>query len=110
MDKAGAKSDYAPAGVSIRNGPVMEDPMVLDEPLTNGNAKRKARKSMSKAVNYKDDGSDDDSDDAPLVCRIPLAHLCEHCRNLGGVNSMLTRSPVKTAENFEEGSGLGFGR
>ncbi|KAG0650667.1 DNA topoisomerase I [Hyphodiscus hymeniophilus] len=69
MDKAGARSDYAPAGVSIRNGPVIEDSMDVDEPLTNGNAKRKARTSIGKAVNYKDDGSDGDSDAKPLAKR-----------------------------------------
>jgi DNA topoisomerase-1 len=73
MDKAAAKSDYAPAGVSIRNGPVTEDPMDVDEPLTNGHAKRKARTSTSKAVNYKDDGSDGESDDVPMVCPNYLA-------------------------------------
>ena len=30
MDRAGAKSNYAPAGVSIRNGPVTEDKMDVD--------------------------------------------------------------------------------
>ena len=68
MDKAGAKSAYAPAGVSIRNGPVLEDKMDVDEPSTNGNAKRKARTSTSKLVNYNMETSEVDSDDAPLVC------------------------------------------
>lgn len=72
MDKAAAKSDYAPAGVSIRNGPITEDSMDIDEPLTNGNAKRKSRTSTSKTVNYKDDGSEGDSDEEPLVCQISL--------------------------------------
>jgi len=67
MDEAAAKSDYAPAGVSIRNGPVIEDTMDVNENLTNGNAKRKSRNSTSKAVNYNDDGSD--SDAKPLVCQ-----------------------------------------
>ena len=69
MDKAEAKSGYAPAGVSIRNGPVVEDDkMDVDELLTNGNAKRKSRGSTSQAVNYNDAGSDEDSDAKPLVC------------------------------------------
>ena len=73
MDKAGAKMDYAPAGVSIRNGPVTEDKMDVDGPSTNGNAKRKSRNSTSKTVNYKVDGSEDGSDEdaVPLVRQIP---------------------------------------
>lgn len=69
MDKAAEKSNFAPAGVSIRNGPVLEDAMDVDEPSTNGHAKRKARTSITKAVNYNDAGSAEESDDdAPLVC------------------------------------------
>ena len=64
MDKA-APSTAAPAGVSIRNGPVVEDEMDLDEPVTNGNAKRKSRGSTSKAVNYNDEDSDEST--VPLV-------------------------------------------
>src|SRR6266536_813069 len=62
MDKAAAKTHAAPAGVSIRNGPVVEDKMAIDGPATNGNAKRKARNSVSRAVNYNVDGTDGDSD------------------------------------------------
>jgi len=62
MDQAGP-STSAPAGVSIRNGPVLESKMDIDEPATNG--KRKARSSISKPV-YKDE--EDSEDDAPLVC------------------------------------------
>ncbi len=71
MDKAGAKSNVASAavGVSIRNGPVIDDKMDIDKPATNGVAKRKARSSTSRAVNYNLDTSDGDSDDAPLVCQ-----------------------------------------
>lgn len=66
MDKAVAKSKIAPPGVSIRNGPIVDDAMEVDEPATNGNSKRKARSSLSKVVKYKDDS--EDSDDAvPLV-------------------------------------------
>lgn len=65
MDKAGDKMHSAPAGVSIRNGPVVEDPMDMDEPSTNGHGKRKSRSSISNAVKYKDDS--EDSDAAPLV-------------------------------------------
>jgi DNA topoisomerase-1 len=67
MDKAGANKNYAPAGVSVRNGPVLGDKMDVDEVNTNGTAKRKARNST---VNYYDDGSDRESydDTIPLVC------------------------------------------
>ena len=68
MDKAAAKTTYAPAGVSIRNGPVVEEKMDIDIPITNGNAKRKARVSTEKPVNYDDDS--DDSDAVPLVCGV----------------------------------------
>ena len=68
MDKAmsNGSSKPLPAGVSIRNGPVVDDEMDIDStPATNGNAKRKARNSTSKPVTYKDDS--DDSDAVPLV-------------------------------------------
>lgn len=83
MNKAGAKADYAPAGVSIRNGPVIEDRMDVDGPTTNGNAKRKSRNSTSKTVNYKVDGSEGESDDAvPLVRQILTGCSQEkrHCK------------------------------
>jgi DNA topoisomerase-1 len=68
MDKAAAKSKPAPAGVSVRNGPVLDNKMDVDEPFTNGGAKRKARVSLGKAVNYNDNASDDSDEDAvPLV-------------------------------------------
>lgn len=65
MDKARDKMDSVPAGVSIRNGPVVEDLMKVDEPLTNGHGKRKSRSSISNAVKYKDES--EDSDAVPLV-------------------------------------------
>lgn len=68
MDKAGAKSKYAPAGVSIRNGPVLDDKMDVDKPLTNGTVKRKGRTSTGKTMNYAVDGGDSDDDSVPLVC------------------------------------------
>jgi hypothetical protein len=67
MDKAAQNSKFAPAGVSVRNGPVIEDKMDMDESTTNGNAKRKARSSVGKPVIYNDEGSDDSDDSAPLV-------------------------------------------
>ncbi|RDW78101.1 putative topoisomerase i protein [Coleophoma crateriformis] len=68
MDKAIDDSEMAPPGVSVRNGPVMDDSMEVDESATNGTSKRKARISTGKAVNYRDTGSDGDSDD-----EVPLA-------------------------------------
>lgn len=53
----------AAAGISIRNGPVHDDPMDIDHP--NGSAKRKSRTSISKNVSYKDESDSDDA--APLV-------------------------------------------
>ena len=66
MDKADARATYVPSGVAVRNGPVVEDKMEVDEPLTNGNTKRKARASISKAPKYADSESDEDA--VPLVC------------------------------------------
>lgn len=65
MDKAASKTSYAPPGVSIRNGPVLDDKMDVDEPTTNGNTKRKARNSTGRPVNYNDDS--EESDAVPLV-------------------------------------------
>lgn len=78
MDKAAAKSSYAPPGVSVRNGPVLNDRMDIDEPATNGYAKRKARNSTGKAIKYHD--SSEDSDDAvPLVgYHLPLIRKTNH--------------------------------
>lgn len=67
MDKAAAKTTYAPPGVSVRNGPVLEDKMDVDGAATNGNAKRKVRTGTGKPVNYNDDS--DDSDEVPLAKR-----------------------------------------
>ncbi|KAI9053751.1 hypothetical protein LZ554_002702 [Drepanopeziza brunnea f. sp. 'monogermtubi'] len=68
MDNAGPSGPSAPAGVSIRNGPVLEDKMDVDGSATNGNFKRKARNSTSKSVNYNDAASGSDSE-APLAKR-----------------------------------------
>jgi DNA topoisomerase-1 len=78
MDKADAKSDYVPSGVAVRNGPVVEDKMDIDEPATNGNAKRKARASISKPVKYTAD-SESDEDAIPLVCT-PPSHITCACQ------------------------------
>jgi len=78
-----AKSSIAPPGVSIRNGPVLDGNMDVDELSTNGNAKRKARRSLNSAVKYKDDS--EDSDDA-----VPLVRY--HLSLLGNVTSDACRS------------------
>lgn len=67
MDRAVSSKHSAAEGISIRNGPITGDKMDLDEPATNGNAKRKSRASITKAVNYNDGGSESE-DAVPLVC------------------------------------------
>lgn len=71
MDKAGANAKPTSVGISIRNGPVLDDPMDVDGPATNGASKRKSRSSIGngKPINYKVDGSGSESDEVPLVCR-----------------------------------------
>lgn len=59
LDKSMSKGKSLPEGLSIRNGPVLE------ESTTNGVAKRKSRASNASAVNYKDES--DSEDGAPLV-------------------------------------------
>jgi DNA topoisomerase-1 len=59
LDKTTSKTKSLPEGLSIRNGPVLE------ESTTNGVAKRKSRASNASAVNYKDESDSDDG--APLV-------------------------------------------
>jgi DNA topoisomerase-1 len=66
MDQAGSSAANLPAGISIRNGPVVDE-MDIDEPTKNGHAKRKSRASNSKAIKYNDDS--DESDDQPLAKR-----------------------------------------
>lgn len=67
MDKANPSNGDLDAGISIRNGPVVEE-MDMDEqaPATNGtsNGKRKSRGSMQKK--YKEATSSED-EDVPLV-------------------------------------------
>ncbi|KAL8796694.1 MAG: hypothetical protein Q9195_001084 [Heterodermia aff. obscurata] len=62
MDKANQAAKNAPAGISIRNGPVEE--MDLDEPTANGTSKRKARGSMGNGHSYKE--VSEEEDDKPL--------------------------------------------
>ncbi|KAJ9157349.1 DNA topoisomerase 1 [Pleurostoma richardsiae] len=73
MDKATSNGKPAPAGLSVRHGPVEGDAMDLDHG-PNGTAKRKARTSISKPV-YKDES--DDSDGAPLAKRQKSKHAAE---------------------------------
>ncbi|CAF9921993.1 MAG: DNA topoisomerase 1 [Heterodermia speciosa] len=62
MDKANKAANNAPAGISIRNGPV--DEMDLDEPTANGTSKRKARGSMGNGHSYKE--MSEEEDEKPL--------------------------------------------
>jgi DNA topoisomerase-1 len=64
MDKEVPSNGHVEPGISIRMGPV--DDMDVDPPSTNGNAKRKARTSMTKSKTYKDASSSED-DAKPLV-------------------------------------------
>jgi DNA topoisomerase-1 len=62
MDRSTSNAAPAPAGISVRNGPVTEA-MDVDEPMANG--KRKARISGVKPK-YADSESEEDA--KPLVC------------------------------------------
>lgn len=64
--------DYAPAGISIRNGPVTDE-MDVDIPAVNG--KRKARVSTGKPVNYNDAASSSEEDNKPLVLYSSLSDI-----------------------------------
>ncbi|KAK4162099.1 DNA topoisomerase 1 [Cladorrhinum sp. PSN259] len=67
MDKTASKARPGPPGLSIRNGPVIdEDAMDIDS-TTNGGPKRKSRSSIGQAVNYKDQS--DSEDNAPMAKR-----------------------------------------
>jgi hypothetical protein len=65
MDKATSKKDLAPAGISVRNGPVNGDMMGVDEVVTNG--KRKSRGSAAH-MSYKEQESDEEDEPKPQVC------------------------------------------
>ncbi len=68
MDKARSKQELAPAGVSVRHGPVTEERMDVDEPVMNG--KRKSRGSAVHMKSYKENETDDEDDVKPvcLLC------------------------------------------
>lgn len=75
VDKEMEKStngDYAPAGISIRNGPVTDE-MDVDIPALNG--KRKARVSTGKPVNYNDAANSSEEDNKPLVLCSALSDI-----------------------------------
>jgi DNA topoisomerase-1 len=60
MDKASSKREPAPAGVSVRHGPVTTEVMEIDEPVTNG--KRKSRGNAIHMKNYRENNTDDEDD------------------------------------------------
>jgi DNA topoisomerase-1 len=64
MDKSITSTNGLPAGISIANGPV--DEMEIDDPKT-AIGKRKSRQSLTNGKSYKEESSEDDEDDAPLV-------------------------------------------
>lgn len=64
MDESASKPQPSATGISIRNGPIDDDSMDIDQP--NGTAKRKSRSSISNTVSYKDQSDSDD--EIPLVC------------------------------------------
>ena len=64
MDRANRAGKDAPAGFSVRNGPIEE--MDLDEPTANGLSKRKARGSIGNGGSYKE--SSEEEAEKPLVC------------------------------------------
>lgn len=68
MDRAFPDKHTGLAGLSVRNGPVRDDDMDIDAPVTNGASKRKSRSSINN-VSYKDDSESDDG--APLVGDVP---------------------------------------
>lgn len=84
MDGSVPKPQPSAAGISIRNGPIDDDSMDIDQP--NGTAKRKSRASINNNVSYKDQSESDD--EIPLVrsCTVetldlwnaikPLFHMC----------------------------------
>ncbi|KAM5351610.1 hypothetical protein ACJ41O_004333 [Fusarium nematophilum] len=67
LDRSVPNSASKLAGLSVRNGPIEDTTMDIDEPTTNGATKRKSRTSITK-VNYKDNDSESD-DGAPLAKR-----------------------------------------
>jgi DNA topoisomerase I len=80
MDKSTSNGDYAPAGISIRNGPVTDE-MDVDLPAVNG--KRKARVSAGKPINYNDErASSSEEDSKPLVLCSTLSDISLNSRRI----------------------------
>lgn len=73
MDESTPRTQPSTAGISIRNGPIDDDSMDIDQP--NGTAKRKSRSSIGNNVSYKDESDSDD--EIPLVGSCPFG-LLEH--------------------------------
>lgn len=73
LDRAFPDKHTGLAGLSVRNGPVVDDDMDIDAPVTNGASKRKSRSSINK-VSYRDDSESDDG--APLVGDAPNMKNC----------------------------------
>ncbi|KAK1752383.1 hypothetical protein QBC47DRAFT_305312 [Echria macrotheca] len=98
MDKATSKARPGPTGISIRNGPVKDDPMDVDS-APNGTAKRKSRSSTGgQAVNYKDDSDSDDG--VPLAKRQKSKHkevLDSDDEPMSKINGRLPPSIKETA-------------
>jgi hypothetical protein len=80
--------------------------MDVDEPTANGNAKRKARISTGKAVNYNVDGSESSDDAVPLVCGPTVFQFASRPRSrataASSVYSILTHSPGQASKSVKE--------
>ncbi|CAD6504169.1 BgTH12-05903 [Blumeria graminis f. sp. triticale] len=97
-DTAAVLSDAAaPAGVSVRNGPVLEEKGDSSRTATNGLPKRKSRTSNVKPVNYNDD-TDENSDEVPLAKRQKTQKSAKESANESlTVSKKVTRLPPKPA-------------
>ncbi|KAI3397856.1 hypothetical protein diail_10257 [Diaporthe ilicicola] len=65
MDESVPRTQPSATGISIRNGPIDDGSMDIDQP--NGTAKRKSRSSIGNNVSYKDESDSDD--EIPLAKR-----------------------------------------
>lgn len=83
MDESASKPRHSATGISIRNGPIDDDSMDIDQP--NGTAKRKARSSISNNVSYKDQSDSDDE--------IPLVGPCTRSTVARGEAAILEAHP-----------------
>jgi DNA topoisomerase I len=71
MDKESSKQALAPAGISIRNGPVNGDMMDVDRFVPNG--KRKSRGSTAHSKSYKEQDSSDEEGDNDIKPQVRLS-------------------------------------